>query len=68
MLPTWLNGMTFKSLEFEDQAYVRKLMRVGLARIVDRRVQIRNESDAGYAVSYVDAMAHARAIRLMKEV
>jgi hypothetical protein len=55
-----LNGFRYSELEFEEKAFLRKLKSWGLARVVDSVVQIRNPSDVGYSISYVEAVATAR--------
>lgn len=39
-----LNGLHWKELEFEEQAYVRQLLHRGKARLVNRRVELRGPS------------------------
>jgi|WetSurMetagenome_2_1015567.scaffolds.fasta_scaffold99834_4 hypothetical protein len=55
-----LNGRRHSDLEFEDQCFLRKLKAWGLARVVDRVVQIRQPSDVGYTIPYSEAVATAR--------
>lgn len=56
----YLNGRRYSELEFEDQCFFRKLKTWGLARVVDRIVQIRQPSDVGYAIPYAEVAATAR--------
>lgn len=56
-----LNGFRYSELEFEEKAFLRRLRRWGLARVVDGVVQMRNPSDIGYTVLYAEAVATARA-------
>jgi hypothetical protein len=55
-----LNGFRYAEIEFEDQCFLRKLKAWGLARVVDRVVQIRQPSDVGYTIPYSEAVATAR--------
>jgi hypothetical protein len=55
-----LHGFRYSELEFEQQVFLRRLKSWGLARVVDRIVQIRKSADVGYEIPYAEAVATAK--------